>query len=341
MNRLRQSAPAWCLFLLAPMVGELLSGSSPPTRFFSPPALVVLAVLYGGGALLIREARLRWNKGWPTVLALGAAYGLTEEGLMVKSLFDPHWPGLGDWGAVGRAWGVNWIWGLNLTIYHAIFSIAIPILLIELAFPGRQADSWVGRRTKFLLGALFIGDVLLGFSEMTSYRPPAPQYVLTLLAVAGLIALAGGLPGSLVRATSSSFKTRGPAGTGLAAFLGTVAFFGVAWGLPASGLPPWLLAGATAGVLAGTCFAVVTLTGGGRGLGPVHRLSLAGGALGFFILLSPLQEFGRGAPGMTLVGLAFVGILVWIGRRVHHAGTHLDPSAGPLAFIPRAGDPDA
>lgn len=323
------------------MVGELLSGSSPPLKFFSPLPFVVMAVLYGGGALLIREARLRWHKGWPTVLALGAAYGLTEEGLMVKSLFDPGWPGLGDWGAVGRAWGVNWIWGLNLTIYHAIFSITIPILLIEFAFPERRAESWVGRRTQFSLGGLFVADVLLGFTEMTPYRPPAPQYLLTVLAVVGLIALARVLPAFLAPAARSSSKARRPPWTGLVAFVGTVAFFGVAWALPATGVPPWLLAMGTACVLAGVSFAVVTLTDGGRALSPAHRLSLAAGALGFFILLSPLQEFGRGAPGMALVGLGFVGILFWIARRLRRSGTPLDHPAGPMSSIPRAGDPGA
>lgn len=340
MNRIRQSAPAWCLFLLAPMVGELLSGASPPLKFFSTAPFVVLGVLYGGGALLIREARLRWKKGWPTVLALGAAYGLTEEGLMVKSLFDPHWPGLGDWGAVGRAWGVNWIWGLDLTVYHAIFSITIPILLVELAFPTRRADSWISRPMQFVLGGLFVGDVLLGFAEMTPYRPPVPQYLLTILVVVILIALARGLPPSGYAAVATSTKLRRPLWTGLVALLGTAAFFGVAWALPASGLPPWLLAVGTAGVLTGTYFAIAALTGGGGGLSPAHQLSLACGALGFFILLSPIQEFGRGAPGMTLVGLGFLGLLFWIAHRLGRASSPPVSSARPIPPIPRAGDPD-
>ncbi|MCG2769572.1 MAG: hypothetical protein L6435_14495 [Anaerolineae bacterium] len=37
--------------------------------------------------MLIRELRVRWGKGWPTVFVLGAAYGVLEEGLMVKSFF--------------------------------------------------------------------------------------------------------------------------------------------------------------------------------------------------------------------------------------------------------------
>ena len=134
------------LFFLAPAVGELLSGSSPPAEFFNPFTLLLLAALYGSGALLAREVRVRWNKGWPTVLALGAVYAIVEEGLMVKSFFDPAWVDLGLLGTYGRWGGVNWVWCLHLTAFHAVFSIAIPILLVELLFPVHRQERWLGRR---------------------------------------------------------------------------------------------------------------------------------------------------------------------------------------------------
>ena len=81
--------PALVLFFGAPAVGELLCGNMPPSKFFNPAALVCVSILYGGAAILIREAALRWDKGWPTILALGAAYAVIEEGLMVKSFFNP------------------------------------------------------------------------------------------------------------------------------------------------------------------------------------------------------------------------------------------------------------
>ena len=62
--------PTLTLFFLSPMLAELLSGSAPPVEFFSPFALLVLAALYGSGAILVRELRVRWRKGWPTVFAL-------------------------------------------------------------------------------------------------------------------------------------------------------------------------------------------------------------------------------------------------------------------------------
>jgi hypothetical protein len=115
------------LFFLSPITAELLTGSAPPAEFFNPFSLLVLTALYGSGAILVRELALRWRKGWPTILILGAAYGIVEEGLMVKSFFDPQWVDLGPLGVYGRWAEVNWVWSLGLTLFHAVWSIGIPI----------------------------------------------------------------------------------------------------------------------------------------------------------------------------------------------------------------------
>jgi len=86
---MKRIPPAWVLYFLAPIIGELLSGSAPPIEFFNPFGLLILPALYGSGAILARELALRREKRWPTILVLGLAYGILEEGLMVKSFFDP------------------------------------------------------------------------------------------------------------------------------------------------------------------------------------------------------------------------------------------------------------
>jgi hypothetical protein len=181
------------LFLLSPTIAELLSGSAPPTEFFNPFTFLLLTSLYGSGAILARELTLRWRKGIISLLLLGAAYGIIEEGLMVKSFFDPAWPDLGILGTYGRWAGVNWVWAEMLTIYHAAFSIAIPILLVELIYPSRRKELWVGDRTLKSFAALLAGVVLLGFI-LLPYRPPIPQYILTALLVVLLIFTAKKIP---------------------------------------------------------------------------------------------------------------------------------------------------
>ena len=143
---MKRVPPALILYLLAPAIGELLSSSAPPVEFFNPFGLLILPALYGSGAILAREIALRWGKRWPSILMLGLAYGVIEEGLMVKSFFDPGWPDLGVLGTYGRFAGVNWVWSVALCFYHATISIAIPILLVELLYPDRRDEPWVGRR---------------------------------------------------------------------------------------------------------------------------------------------------------------------------------------------------
>src|SRR3954447_5423673 len=82
--------PAFTLFLVAPLVAEFLLGNLPITWLFT---LVLLAPMYGGGALLIREVVRRSGRGLGAMLVLGVAYGLVEEGLVTQSLFNPGYVG--------------------------------------------------------------------------------------------------------------------------------------------------------------------------------------------------------------------------------------------------------
>jgi len=77
--------PILVLLFLSPAIAELLSSSSPPLEFFNPPTLLLLVSFYGCGTLLVREAWVRWGRNPYTLLLLGAAYGIVEEGLLVKS----------------------------------------------------------------------------------------------------------------------------------------------------------------------------------------------------------------------------------------------------------------
>jgi hypothetical protein len=73
---LQRIAPALVLFLLAPLIAEVLFGATPITRI---GALIPVVPLYGGGALLIRELARRRGGGWARIALLGAAYAIVEE----------------------------------------------------------------------------------------------------------------------------------------------------------------------------------------------------------------------------------------------------------------------
>ena len=84
----RRIWPALGLFFTGPLVAEFLLGNLPIKLL---PALIVLAPMYGGGALLIREVARRTGRGWPSILLMGMAYGILEEAYTTQSLFNPNY----------------------------------------------------------------------------------------------------------------------------------------------------------------------------------------------------------------------------------------------------------
>lgn len=85
---LRSHKAIFSLLILSPGIAELLSSSSPPIEFFNLFSFIYLVSFYGSGALLIREFRVRRRLGYSSILFLGMAYGVLEEGVAVKSFFS-------------------------------------------------------------------------------------------------------------------------------------------------------------------------------------------------------------------------------------------------------------
>jgi hypothetical protein len=143
--------PILCLAILTPGIPEYLSTSSPVLNLVADPfwfflGLAINVGQYTAGALLIREALIRWKKGWATVLLLGLAYGITEEGLGDNTLFRSNHGTDGVLGWFGRLDGVNWVWSTGVLAFHVIYSIGLPILLLGLALPATRGRSLLSRR---------------------------------------------------------------------------------------------------------------------------------------------------------------------------------------------------
>jgi hypothetical protein len=150
--------PAFTLFIMSPLIGEVLLGATPLTHI---GGLVIVAPFYGCGVLLIRElVRRRTSSWWPVILS-GFAYMLIEEGLTLQTLFNPDFINAAKFG--GRWLGVNFVltqWEIG---YHVVWSICIPILITELLFPAHRTQRWLGQlgvsicAIAFVLAALVLG----------------------------------------------------------------------------------------------------------------------------------------------------------------------------------------
>jgi hypothetical protein len=157
--------PVLLLLALTPGIPEYLSGSSPVSALLLNPGIFLVTLagnlgLYGSGVLLIREASVRWKKGWGTVLALGIAYATLEEGVALSTMFDPMAGPVGSLGYYGHWIGVNWVWAANLTLFHALWSVSLPILLFGLALPETRGKPLLTDRQVWGVGAILSLDVL-------------------------------------------------------------------------------------------------------------------------------------------------------------------------------------
>lgn len=174
------------LILVAPIIGEGLSTSTPFIGFLNPLNLILLVALYGFGALIIRELTVRWRGSihWPTIMILGLVYGIIEEGLFLLSMLNPNYPSVGQLGSYGRFWDVNWVWAMHIALFHSIFSISLSILITELSFPTSFDKKLLGKKA---LGSIILLFVISGMIWLLyvitdyKYKPSLEQYIFLLV----------------------------------------------------------------------------------------------------------------------------------------------------------------
>lgn len=95
-------AAAFTLIVLAPLVGEVLSGATRLSFLF---VFVPEMMVWGCGALIAREVVRRWRGGWTSLLMLGIALSVAEEIVIQQTSLAPlPWPTPGaGYGRLGGA----------------------------------------------------------------------------------------------------------------------------------------------------------------------------------------------------------------------------------------------
>ncbi len=174
---LNNKKPIITLLFLAPIMGEVLSGSTPIFEFINPLVIIMLVCLYGVSALLFRELIVRWKKGYASLLIAGLAYGILEEGIILKSFFNPGWVDVGALGIYGRFLDVNWIWVIMLMIFHSLISISAPVILTDLIYPEIKGKSLVSDSSMKILIIILMIDGFF-FNIMTAYQPTILHYLI-------------------------------------------------------------------------------------------------------------------------------------------------------------------
>jgi hypothetical protein len=191
----RSILAAITLFFVAPIVAEFLLGDFPFTWL---PLLIMLAPMYGGGALLIRELTRRAGRGWPTILLLGVAYAIVEEAFTTQSLFNPHYLGMH---LLTHAWipslGISAWWTLFMLNVHPFWSIGVSIALVEGLFPSRARTPWLGNVGISVTAALFVAGACYSTHYQfrhDPFRATAAQFIVSAVFVVAFTAAAFLIP---------------------------------------------------------------------------------------------------------------------------------------------------
>jgi hypothetical protein len=175
-------APAVGLFVLSPFVAEFLLGNISVSDL---AAVLFVAPMYGGGALLVREVTRRSGRGWPTMLVLALVYAIVEEGLVTQTLFNPSYFDL-DLLSATRIPGIGLSagWTLFVLTLHVVWSVSVPIGMVEAFVPGRSTQPWLGKLGLTVAAVLFVAGGAANF--FGTYA--SEHFLLSVLQLVGTLA---------------------------------------------------------------------------------------------------------------------------------------------------------
>ncbi|HEX8938468.1 MAG TPA: hypothetical protein VF776_09390 [Sphingomicrobium sp.] len=329
MSFLRRVSPTFLLFLFAPLVAEFVLGDLTLDQL---GALFVLAPLYGGGAILIREFVCRTGAGWRAFLLPAFAYALLEEGILTQSLFNPNYLHLRliDYGFV-PALGTAIPWAIFVLTIHMVWSLAVPIGIVEAAFASRRSEPWLKLQGLVVTCLLFGGGALLAlrfsFSQ-TRFRASALQLSLCALLISVCLAAAF-LPRERIRNLDSRSAALNPAVFGATAFaLGSA--FQLVNSFGRANLP-WFATASLLGAIIAAAVGFFVWATRANNWTPTGSWSAATGGLLCYVWLGYTVDRALHGPGHALGHSVFVAaallVTAWAGwRAVRHDGFSKEPA---------------
>ena len=321
--RFLKSHPLLFLLLLTPGIPEYLSASSQLTLLVISPLIFfgLLAAnlgLYGSGVILIREAMIRWKKGWASVFLLGVAYGIVEEGIALWTLFNPLAQPVGNLGFYGHWLGVNWVWTVSLLIFHSVYSIGLPIFLFGLVFPELKSKSLVsGAGLTFSIFGLTIDCCALFVLESViypNYTPGAGLLLFSGLVITILIITARKLPGNFLKIKPSEpdWGPRKFAVVGALLFPATLLTGGIAAGASIPPIIPMIL---------DIIFAILILTRAFKSMGSTNnqeqKVAFGVGLIFPIVIFGIIASIGLGNVLIVVADLFFVLFSRRLWRKWH------------------------
>src|SRR5262245_13895863 len=313
----RRLLPAVVLFFLTPLIAEFLLGNLPASKIV---LVLPLALMYGTGAVFIRELVRHTNRGWASLILLATAYGFVEEGLVTQSLFNPNYVHLRllDYGYV-PVLGTGIPWLVFVISLHVIWSIIVPIGLTEALFVKTRDKPWFGKIGLYATGAMFVaGSAFLAIvtHRQDPFMASLPQFAATVGIVGVLTVAAFLLPRRLEPSDADAphpvilFLVALTCGSGM---MGLQLFAERSWHWP------WGLTVASAAALGGAFVGFMAIFTRNRVWNDAQRFALAAGGLSVYVWFGFVLDYSmHGAtdvPGHALVTAVIVSLAALAGAR--------------------------
>jgi hypothetical protein len=316
----------WTLLILAPVIAEVLSGSTRLSILF---VLVPEVMTWGCGALLAREFVRRWRAGSVSLLLLGLALSVAEEFVIQQtSLYPLPFPGANA--SYGRYLGINWVYFLFMLGFESVWVVLIPVEITELLFPPKRDQPWLRTRGLLVTGIVFLLGCRIAWYGWTQqalkrmhvapYQPPMASIILGLAGIAVLICLAYLLRNSGHANRNTARSAPHPWIAGSVSFLFSAAW----WTLMMLVFVPHPRPGAIQAVALGVAWgtlgcSLLNYWSSAHNWSDMHRWSTSFGATVASMLPSYLSLAGWSQPDLIfkiVVNVAAFASLLLLGNRI-------------------------
>lgn len=270
---------------------------------------------YGFGAIICRELTIRWKKGWLSFLLLSLAYGIFEEGIVVRSFFNPDWGELGPMQLYTHYMGINWSFSFALLHFHIVFSIWSSVIFAELIYSKKRDQSWVSSKKL----AICIIGLLLWIPAgwlMTPYIPPLSYYLITICLFVGLIVFALRLPNNIP--VLKSRKVTSPIVFFIIGMLNVFITFFTIFVMPDINIFPPLWTVMLFLIIFNVIVLYILKTLSGKFIlwDDSHRLALLSGFLSLFFFVGIVEEFEDGFTGSGIVAILTILFLIKLNYHI-------------------------
>ncbi|GFJ90320.1 hypothetical protein Prum_039620 [Phytohabitans rumicis] len=297
------------LLVLAPWAAECSWGGFTLQNVL--PVVLILAPLYGGAAVVIREIARRTGGGWPAIILLAAAFGLFQAALVDQSLFNPRYlddTEFADWAGAANATrvpvlGFSAEQAFDYIGNHVALSICAPIALVE-SFVGaqRRHRPWLGASGLAAVAVMYVLGSLLIFFDDSGRKSFTASPLQLLFAGSVVLTLVGAaiLPRFRHRRTPATANAPRPLWIGMVVLVAHLA--------------SWLVTGWPAVAVRAAVVAVVAtvIVIWSRRAGWGQRHVLAAGSAGLLVAAAQaylVPNYAPASPTAALVGDVAVSVI--------------------------------